>query len=266
MKKIILLLPVLFLSIVLVDTFSNQLSSYSDGGPVVADKGYTGSTFDNRTCATGGCHNTTETSDLVIETDIPEEGYVPGNTYEITISGSSANASKYGFQSMVEDETGESAGTFTAGVGTQLEGSNNQYITHSGAQLAQEASWTFSWEAPGAGTGSVIIYAAAIAANNNNSSSGDLGLKGQMSFMEQGANSVLQAGNSDEMKVYPSLVSSFFMLELGATQNVQVFDLSGKQLINKTFEKGAHQIDSDSWKKGMYLVQIGGETFKLIKR
>ena len=94
MKKIILTIASFY-------TLSLVLNAFSTGGPA----GNTGSPFDNSTCASA-CHNTTNVGTVDITTDIPQEGYTPGETYNITITGSTATSQKYGFQFAAQDPSG----------------------------------------------------------------------------------------------------------------------------------------------------------------
>ena len=69
----------------------------TSGGPA----GYTGSPFDfsGRTCGSGGgCHSSgTTNQNGIITSDIPACGYTPGQTYNITVTATSAGRTKFGF-------------------------------------------------------------------------------------------------------------------------------------------------------------------------
>ena len=158
-----------------------------------AQAGYTGSPNENnsRTCASqnGGCHGGTGTtfqSDM-ISIDIPDCGYLPGETYTVTLSISSPGRSEFGFSVSPQFNGGATAGTMIASNETQLNGSG-RYLTHTAQGTAETAPnariWTFDWIAPPAGSGEVTFYAAFNASNNNNGSSGDLIFNSNLTIFE----------------------------------------------------------------------------------
>ena len=162
----------------------------TSGGPA----GYTGSPFDfsGRTCGSGGgCHSSgTTNQNGIITSDIPACGYTPGQTYNITVTATSAGRTKFGFSlSAQKTSDGVTAGTLIAGAGSQLNGSN-RYITHTSAGTAATGSgtrvWNFQWTAPVAGTGSVSLYAAVNCTNSGGNSSGDIIFNSSIAIQEGG--------------------------------------------------------------------------------
>ena len=177
--------------IVLIVTGIDFESAHSNNSG--AQAGYTGSPYENnsRTCASqnGGCHGGTGTtfqSDM-ISIDIPDCGYLPGETYTITLSISSPGRSEFGFSISPQFNGGATAGTMIASNETQLNGSG-RYLTHTAQGTAETAPnariWTFNWIAPPAGSGEVTFYAAFNASNNNNGSSGDLIFNSNLTIFE----------------------------------------------------------------------------------
>jgi hypothetical protein len=167
-----------------------QMHGNTSGGPA----GYAGSPFDSngRTCGSGGgCHGGGTTDQpSIIATNIPACGYTPGQTYNITVTATSPNRTKFGFSlSAQKTSNGVTAGILIAGTGTQLNGSN-RYITHTSAGTAATAAgtrvWNFQWTAPAAGTGSVSLYAAVNCTNSSNSSSGDIIFNTSIAIQEGG--------------------------------------------------------------------------------
>lgn len=156
--------------------------------------GYTGSPFDSngRTCGSGGgCHGGGTTNQpSIITTNIPACGYTPGQTYNITVTATSAGRTKFGFSlSAQKTSDGTTIGTLIAGSGSQLNGSN-RYITHTSAGTAATGSgtrvWNFQWTAPVAGTGSVSLYAAVNCTNSGGNSSGDIIFNTSIAIQEGG--------------------------------------------------------------------------------
>lgn len=112
-----------------------------------------------------------------ITSNIPANGYVPGETYTITATGTDAAAVRFGFELTAEDSGNNKTGTFTIldAARTQFT-NNNTAVTHTSNGITPAGgsnSWQATWVAPESGTGEVTFYAAFNAANGNGNSSGD---------------------------------------------------------------------------------------------
>ena len=189
MKKILwLFLITLLVQIITTMSFVDVHSNNAN-----APLGYTGSPNENnsRTCSSqnGGCHSgsgTTFQSDM-ISINIPDCGYIPGETYTVTLTVSSIGRNEFGFSVSPQFSGGASAGTMIASSGTQLNGSG-RYLTHTAAGTIESSPntrvWTFDWIAPQAGSGDVVFYAAFNASNNNNANTGDLIFNSNLSIFE----------------------------------------------------------------------------------
>lgn len=124
-----------------------------DGG---SPGGYSGSPGDGKDCT--NCHGGTASQVLGwISSDIPANGYVPGETYTINIS-VSGNGDK-GFEVSPQTQEGDPLGTLIDGAGVHLV-SGNKAVTHDDNSSANPAEWQFDWIAPVAGTGAVTFYGA----------------------------------------------------------------------------------------------------------
>ena len=118
--------------------------------------GYTGSPGDGKDCTF--CHGGTATPVIGwISSDIPSEGYLPGETYTINIS-VSGNGEK-GFEVSPQNQQGDGLGNLINGPGVQLVAGNSA-VTQDDESSANPALWQFDWTAPEAGTGSVTFYGA----------------------------------------------------------------------------------------------------------
>ncbi len=129
-----------------------------------AQMGKTGSPGDGTDCRS--CHyqdRTAETKEMlfdVISTNIPEDGYVPNEEYEITISGiSTPGAIKYGFAMTSENSENEKVGVFDDNGAPGIK-AYTKTIGHAPASEDSDPNWTFTWTAPEIGTGVVTFYAA----------------------------------------------------------------------------------------------------------
>ena len=153
MKKIATLSFVCIIAAIMLSLLSNPANSNPEGAPA----GNTGSPADGTTCSKSGCHNGTAVTQAgIITSDVPTSGYIPGSTYNVTISLNGSG--KKGFQVSPQDINGNVMGSLIAGTGTKILGT--KYITHSAAKSTTSSTWTFKWIAPAAGKGAVTFYGA----------------------------------------------------------------------------------------------------------
>lgn len=149
-SKSLFFLPATIL-LILVYGFGGN-AKYPGGSP----GGYTGSPGDGKDCTQ--CHGGTASPELNwITSDIPDAGYIPGETYTITatVSGSGDK----GFEISPQDESGSLIGTLIAGSGNHLV-AGNKAVTQNNASSSNPKIWQFEWIAPEAGTGNVTFYGA----------------------------------------------------------------------------------------------------------
>jgi len=136
-----------------------EINSKSTGAPA----GCTGSPADAATCFQSGCHfGSPVVKTGIVSSDIPASGYVPGATYNITVSFSGTG--NKGFQISPQTSSGTLVGSLIAGTGNKIVSS--KYITHTGVKSTATATWTFKWGAPAAGTGAVTFYCACAVTRN----------------------------------------------------------------------------------------------------
>jgi hypothetical protein len=155
MKKFAFLFVSVFVAgvVVLFSSFGGDKNSdYPGGSPA----GYTGSPGDAKDCV--ACHGGTTSFEAGwITSDIPPEGYMPGMTYNLTVTVSGSGDK--GFQVSPQDLSGNQLGTLVAGPGTHLNG-GTKYVNQNSKSTANPATWAFQWVAPEAGTGEVTFYGA----------------------------------------------------------------------------------------------------------
>ena len=145
----------------------------SSAGPPVSFSGAPGES----TCTS--CHTQNVGTGTFTITAPPN--YVPGQTYQMTVQHSTADATRlrWGFQMTALDGTNNAAGTFTSTDGFTYTDFGNlrfyvaQTQTGTFAGTGSGASWTFDWTAPATDVGPVTFYAAGNQANNNNGRLGD---------------------------------------------------------------------------------------------
>lgn len=108
----------------------------------------------------------------------PVSNYVPGTTYNVTLSLNSGDV-KEGFSSTVLDlSTNSMAGSFTGanGFGTAISSaSGRDYATHTASSnTSSNFFWSWEWDAPATDVGPVKFYVATNIANGNNNITGDV--------------------------------------------------------------------------------------------
>ena len=167
MKKLYKLLYVLIIPAALV------FYSYSSGSP----GGKTGSPGDGGSTCTE-CHSSSvQQQSGWITTDIPAEGYTPGETYTITATGTHSGVVRFGFELTAENDADTKIGTFTITDTQRTKMSpSNTSVTHTfnGVTPSGDSnSWSMDWTAPEEATGTVTFYASFNAANGNGNTSGD---------------------------------------------------------------------------------------------
>jgi hypothetical protein len=243
----------------------------SNSGGAIA--GVSGSVGDGGAKCTG-CHNdavdanpfktTLSLTDAqIISTNIPIGGYVPLQTYQITIGSNGVNmavvAFKYGFQLSAENSLGTKKGTFIPASDTKLAGSN---ITHNGAFIGSTPEWVFNWTAPASGTGNVVFTTAIIAANGSGSS-GDKILTATISIAENLSSSVQNAELAD-FSVFPNPLNENFVLNYSLQNTdmvvVSIFDMNGKEITKLVNENQAagnyHLMLSPEVEAGTYILKV----------
>lgn len=146
--------------------------AYPDGAPT----GTSGAPNEND-CT--DCHNqSTLTGQFQL---ILPSNYVPGQTYQITVQHTTADASRarWGFQLAALTAANAAAGTFanTTSFTQTSQSGGRRYVdqTTSGTFRNQTggASWSFNWTAPSTDVGPVTFYSSGLQANNNGGDSGD---------------------------------------------------------------------------------------------
>lgn len=157
---------------------------YHSGSP----GGKTGSPGDGDATCTQ-CHTgTANTVTGWITSNIPGSGYIAGQTYTITASGTHSGVVYFGFELTAENTSNQKTGTFIITDPSQTKLVNNgKAVTHTqnGTNPSGNSkSWSMNWTAPGAGTGNVTFYAAFNAANGNGGTSGDVIYKSSLAVSE----------------------------------------------------------------------------------
>jgi len=239
----------LFLSLALLLTFG--LTSFDIGSPTGAPAGMTGSPGDGNICSS--CHGgNASTVSGWITTDIPAEGYTPGQTYQISCTNNLTASGKYGFQCSPQNSAGALLGSLTAGTNNHLVGT--KYVTHTAANTTNNV-WTFSWTAPAATVGSVTFYAAFVKGTNGTVAKTSLTVTKASGV---GINTIADKAN---VAISPNPnMGRFNVLNLpDKVEAISVLDITGKvvyQLNQAETNAGTFNIDLGKPTAGIYFLDM----------
>jgi hypothetical protein len=250
------------------DYNTRMAQSSSSGAPA----GNTGdpSVSSGQTCGNGGCHSSagiaTGNEVAEITSNIPQEGYTPGQTYDMTVT-LSGGGSKFGFSLSAAGN----AGTLIAGSNTQLNGSGS-YVTHTFNSNTGSGgiTWNFQWTAPQVGTGAVTFYSAAMFANGNGGNSGDVTIPVDATFQESTGVGISEA-ELESLSVYPNPVIDEINV---AAQDVDeeimftLFNTNGQVVLEEKREAGEISIDISgrSLSTGVYFLKMEVDGSSTIKK
>lgn len=233
------------------------LNSFSGGAPA----GRTGSPGDGGITCTA-CHapGANFGAMATITTTIPPEGYILGETYEVTVSAtSSANA--HGFQITAENAANSKVGTWTIiDAGTELAGGGT-HVTHSTPNLSlPSGSWTVEWTAPNTNEGTITFYVAVNAVNLNGFNSGDqvVTTSDSHDINILGNEEVIFAG----LSLYPNPAVESLNLELPSPvteARVTVYSHTGQEMMRAEVNKTNPVLDVSHLQQGFYLLILQAE-------
>lgn len=260
MKKIYNLILILTLPFVLI------LFSYSGGSP----GGKTGSTGDGGSTCTG-CHSgTAQPQSDWISTNIPELGFIPGETYTITATGVHEDVVKFGFELTAEDPFGDKMGTFTITEASRTKLANaNKSVTHTagGNTPSGDANtWTMDWTAPNPAPATIVFNAAFNAANGNGSTSGDVIYTTELSVSQQFVG--LADNEFDKsINIFPNPAIDNISINAPLGTEYTMVDLNGRQVLNSKTTAMNSAINLTGHAKGMYFINFtnnGSSTTKKV--
>ena len=240
--------------------------AFSNGSP----GGRANSIGDNSNCT--ACHSGTINSGSAtsgITSDIPASGYVPGQTYTITMSVGALTINKFGFEVTAEDVANTKVGTFiiTDFPRTKFVNSNKA-VSHKLSGTTNATTWSCNWTAPLAGSGDITFYAAFITANNNGSTAGDFTYSKTLTVVENLATGVDELVPEIGLTIYPNPTTNYFSINFdGPIDCVSVYSAKGQKVIDA---KAVNKVNLEQLSLGTYYVQIQSEnntfTKKIIKK
>lgn len=256
-------------AVLFMGLFSTQLISFSGGPP----GGRTGSPGDNGlTCNSSGCHNSFDLNSgsglRSITSDIPAEGYTPGQTYTLNFIIKQTGINRFGFEGTVYSPSSMGfVGDLLVTDATRTRNFTDfgkQYVSHTVQGIdgnTDSTSWSVDWEAPAAGTGDVEVYAAFNATNNNSSPSGDNIYTSMLSVSEASATNI-EDEVSQRLKWFQQDQTLHFSLEMNNMGDLQwqILGLDGKQVYSQhaysQSRKYTSSLDVSKLSEGVYILSI----------
>lgn len=266
MKKISVLITALIAGVIVLNVDIKQ----GHGNPSGAPSGSSGSPFDgglaNGTCMQSGCHSGTPVEQAgMITSDVPNTGYVPGQTYTITATITAANKVRFGFEISPQNSSGALQGQLvvTNSTETKLVGSS-KYITHKTAGNSGSGSrtWTFNWIAPAAGTGDVTFYGSLMAANNNGGDSGDNVYFSTLTVSEASGAGVAETGKAAGITLFPNPSNGNFTIAtkgINGVVDIKVYAIDGKLVYSSSDKNENSKFNlnlNSQLQAGMYLAVV----------
>ena len=280
--KLKLLLSCSLLLAVLL-TINYSVKSNSLGAPT----GRTGSTHDGgNSCADGGCHSDYSLNDTLIgkqtvqllDSGTVVTSYKPGKSYVISISQTRSGTNRMGFETSVFRSSAKTshAGSLTDGGNSavQVYGS---YATHTSPSIAKtgKGTWSVSWKAPAAGTGSVDICSATNAADGDGTTFGDYIFTSVHTITESTTGIDEAEKNIRNVSIYPNPANNFihvnYSLEKAGNIEMEITDINGN-LVQRLFygnkPSGANSFsaDLDRMAPGLYLLRMTVDDSSLYKK
>lgn len=250
MRKFYAIFSVLIIPAALV------MYSWSPGG---SPGGKTGSPGDNGATCTE-CHGGTATpQEDWITTNIPDEGFTPGETYTITATGTYEGVSKFGFELTVEGNGGTKLGGFTITDTERTRFTNDDNaVTHTVAGNMPSGdmnSWSVDWTAPEGDIGSASFYAAF----NASEGGGVFNIFTSNLSVTQSAAGVADDALAAKVQVYPNPATRFVNVQLPEGADLRVVDLSGRVLMVTENTGSMEQLDVSGLRQGIYFLSIQHE-------
>ena len=241
-----------------VFTLLTSETHYSSGSPGAR----TGSPGDGTNNCTQ-CHAGSPISvDGWIESNIPEAGYVGGETYTFTLTGTHEGVVRFGFEATVEDANNAKVGTITVTNATENTLVNNNHaITHKFAGTTPSGdtkTWSFDWTAPASGTGTVNIYAAFNAANGNSMTSGDKIYLSNLEIIENTVGvEVLTTKNP--ITIYPSPFDNSLTISTEIeVKEIKIYNLAASLISTQSVEgtNNTKSINTEDLETGLYFISV----------
>ncbi len=226
MRNFLFLLLIFFALFIVI--FPENSTGFSSGSP----GGKTNSPIDGGNCT--DCHSGIINSgpgNVILNTDIQNFIYTPGQTYSFTVISSHPSFTKYGFE-LTAESFGNKVGGFSIVNSSQTKLLNNgESVTHkiTGTTGSASKSWTVNWTAPQSSSPFTTIdfYVTSLTANGNNGNSGDQTYSYQYTVNKDNST------NINESEIYTNAYFFDGFLYVNSLSNIDelsIYDINGKKV------------------------------------
>ena len=171
------------------------------------------------------CHsgNVNSGNGSVTITGIPDGGYVPGETYSLTLSVTGTHSRGYGFQ-MASQVGNNNAGTFSLGANSQNAELTGNRVQHSTRTISGE--WIVEWLAPASDVGDVTFSFSGLATGGNSGYGGDDVYTGSVQVPAADVVITFQPQSKDELQIAVDLWESDNISALSTYGEINEWDVS----------------------------------------
>lgn len=267
----------------------SSAGSYKSAGPPGC---FAGEPPNNTNCTS--CHTdfTVNSGGATVLFDVggADTGYVPGATYNITVSVKKAGMGVAGFQfiALQDNDNKKSPGTVTLDdpARTQKVDPANPHVqgcglfdkvyiehTYQGITLTgtDENSWTFKWKAPDDHVGDISFYMAAVEADNSGDEFGDY-VYTRKAVSKGKPNSVNSIDAVEGISLYPNPASAVLYINAGVYRlnTIILMNMQGAVVrqydIKHSSRQDNHVIDLNAVTHGVYFVQLQGDDLHVVKK
>jgi hypothetical protein len=217
------------------------------------------------------CHSGTVNSgpgSVSIATNIPQNGFTPGETYEVTVTINSGGTggNRYGFACSAVNSNNQQVGGFISINNTTQLRLSGQMISHTSTGNAGGSptkTFTFNWTAPQQSGGTVTFFASGMSANGNNTTSGDQVYTTNTPVIEFAGASVDVKIINESFNVFPNPAIDFVNINIisnsqWTSTNVQLMDMTGKTILQRVFPNSENLVldFNPSVKSGLYFLKV----------
>lgn len=246
----------------------------SNGGASSSAGNRTGSGGGTSNCGGGGCHggeSATVTANIRVDSvgGVEVTKYVAGMTYTVTVTGSHATLSHFGFQFAAVSGTGTAqAGTFgTAPAQVANRTVSGINIMEQTTKIVGPLSKQFTWTAPATGVGTISMHLTVNGVNNDGApSAADLSHHVSKTFTQYIPASVTNVANKVTVAAFPNPATNNLNIQVGnahSNYSLQVYDVAGRSIMNSQIVAngtGVTNINTSGWASGIYQVVVADES------
>jgi hypothetical protein len=241
------------------------------------------------------CHSdfavNTGNANILFDVGGADKGYIPGQTYTITVSVQKRGMMAAGFQfiALQNNDVSTSPGSITLlqPSRTQKVDPSNPHVqgcgllkkvwiehTYQGitSDTSGESRWRFDWKAPNNSVGRITFYLAAVESNYNGDESGDYVYTRSISSSDITTNVAQPDEPIAELTIFPNPAASKLYVQTGghSIQKIELLNMQGKLI--KVFDNIAQdtttdvQLDLNGISSGVYFVSIQGKETTTVRK